>query len=344
MEKILVIGAGFSKNVNYPLEKEVIPLIEKKLDSAAKIAEKFKEDLIHLWNDFFPHLDFWKLPIEEILSRVELEMKYIYARDRKRYFELTDLYEMILALFWITISAKPTKESLETLYNFLKSVGFPLVVISFNQDMVVERVCEENKISWSYIDNLRLVKQKPYLYFIKTRYNFQSYQLEHPEIKLLKLHGSFNWFYCWRCLKMRFFSIQDAGHFPSVTQWPFGGRILLCAEPKCLTKAAVGQANLMPLIIAPSALKQYDLPTIYDQFLMSRENLRNAEEIIFCGYSMREEDSLSVNLFYKLSTLNKKVKNIIVIDPNKQVYRRIANVIQFRPQYINSLHDFNNHD
>jgi len=96
----------------------------------------------------------------------------------------------------------------------------------------------------------------------------------------------------------------------------------------------------LPLIIAPSSIKQYDIPLIYDQFFYARENLGIVKEIIFCGYSMREEDSLAVDLFYKLSVSNRKLKKVTVIDPNKEVCNHISELMHFEAQHVKSLDKF----
>ena len=222
-DTVLVTGAGFSKslNGNFPIERDVVTQGVKILESQEPSCLNELNDAIE---EFFPRLDFRKHTIEELLSKIDIEMYIFYnawqndslsesirEEKRRKYSQLLRIRETILLIFWKSINLEINIDSLKKSAEFLRILGSKLTILSFNQDFVVERICQEETLSWNYgipiitrsrakdksgedkfyfeKDEANELKQNEYArIYLKKR--VPLYDFENGDIALLKLHGS----------------------------------------------------------------------------------------------------------------------------------------------------------
>jgi hypothetical protein len=159
-------------------------------------------------------------------------------------------------------------------------------------------------------------------------------------ISYYKLHGSFNWHFCWRCGKV---SIKDFDRYGVFT-----GRhpnsflpYLLCDEEVCLQNPkAKGQVILAPCVIPPSAIKAYTSPIVQELWSVFDEFLRAVEKIVVIGCSMRDEDTLLRHSLFHLSRKNSQLKDLVVVDPNEEIVTRFSDVIGIHARYFDSIENF----
>jgi len=55
-------------------------------------------------------------------------------------------------------------------------------------------ICDEKELTWNYTENFPFVTDENISIF-KSRDQYRNYELKNPEIKMLKVHGSFTGFF-----------------------------------------------------------------------------------------------------------------------------------------------------
>jgi NAD-dependent SIR2 family protein deacetylase len=105
---------------------------------------------------------------------------------------------------------------------------------------------------------------------------------------LLKLHGSLNWLVCRNCLRLELGQTESI-RFLSILQQVAGPdlRSTLFADG---APCSVCNSKLRPLLVAPSHLKDYRNPHLGQVWYEAQRVLRQADRVIFVGYSMPDDD------------------------------------------------------
>ena len=127
-------------------------------------------------------------------------------------------------------------------------------------------------------------------------------------VDLLKLHGSLNWLYCPRC--MRIF----------VAAFGFSVRYLADLKDKGTEDERTCFCGYHPLevvIIAPSSTQEIANLHLRSIWLNAYKALEAADNIVICGYSLPPEDLAIRSLFHRaLDARHGKSLTVKVIDPN----------------------------
>ena len=137
-----------------------------------------------------------------------------------------------------------------------------------------------------------------------------EYALSSPKatVDLLKLHGSLNWLYCPRC--MRIF----------VAAFGFSVRYLADLRDKGTEDERTCFCGYHPLevvIIAPSSTQEIANLHLRSIWLNAYKALEAADNIVICGYSLPPEDLAIRSLFHRaLGARHGKSLTVKVIDPN----------------------------
>lgn len=212
-------------------------------------------------------------------------------------------------------------------------------VISFNYDLFIDRAMYDMCASWDleYAPNLLVLKDG-----IEWVHSYGHEELHPPlgryrlkitrgqQVKLLKLHGSLNWFFCPSCHQLD--SERDT---PATAM-----RLWLSHISKGL---GCPNCNFpMRLFIVPPARSKSILKhdNIFNlNWDIARERLDSTPNVVFWGYSFSEIDVEAQELFRK--SLKQKNK-ICIIDINPGVtvkYKQITDNICYHPniyEYLNS--------
>src|SRR6266850_2388773 len=217
---------------------------------------------------------------------------------------------------------------LSPLYDdFLKRFGNDVAFASLNYDLLLETIFRRNQRAWYYpLQGETKVRNDlgPYDGSFFTTPKQDPYSIPY-----LKLHGSFNWYYCWNCEYLSI--VHDADIVLGCTLLREGrdpvsvGNPRHCGEDACLesTHPTRGRPVLKPLIIPPARMKEYRQTSIRRQWAFFDLLLAQAQEIVLVGTSVRDDDVLLVNSLNLLRLKNPQLKRIVVIDRNEEV---VANV------------------
>jgi hypothetical protein len=151
-------------------------------------------------------------------------------------------------------------------------------------------------------------------------------------IKVLKLHGSLNWV------------VRLQGRFPSVRQ--LMGRsaqqdVLLSRRREILARLRYARPTkggkqkgrgrttwyTWPVIIPPVYAKQSLIHTVQATWDEAREDLQEAERVVFFGYSLPQADIEAEKLFQRALATNTSATGIEVINPDPVAAERYARLI-----------------
>jgi hypothetical protein len=93
---------------------------------------------------------------------------------------------------------------------------------------------------------------------------------------LYKLHGSLNWLYCPVCRRL------------TVTPREKSVCRLVTSPASCRCTGC--SSGTVPIIVPPTYYKVLSNPYLAQQWLLAEKALRQADQVVFCGYSMPDAD------------------------------------------------------
>lgn len=260
LNRIYVVGSGFSSCAGTPVLRDVLlELFKNKEDPLTKELKNYLQNLL------FPNQkDEWihSSTLEEILSRLDL-IKMYRPYENVDYHQVSHYEEMLLQKFSSLLSPGSTQWQKPSYQKFVKSLTPKDVIISFNYDLIMETLLKESGILYDYC-----------LHWSEANGTLGK------AVKLIKLHGSINQYYCPECGHILFEEAESKKTRPC---------------PYCLKKGV--HINTRQLMIAPTLFKSYSLPSLRALWFQTLQLLGKAEEIIFIGYSLPEADVLAYQLF-----------------------------------------------
>lgn len=198
--------------------------------------------------------------LEDIFTIFDKSLKEHENWNEFTYIELDNLRHSLLRLFTYYFGKRigefqnSKSRTYEGFVNFCKVN--PICILTTNWDTIVE------------------------ILFNKQQIPFQT-AIEggtKNSIQLCKLHGSINWFKCNCCGEFQIAAHKD------IAKHLLDDKPEICS--KCHNKAGVGQIVLQPEIITPTMLKTLNSKLFRDIWATAANELKNADRIIFIGYSL----------------------------------------------------------
>jgi len=325
---LILTGAGFGKDADLPLEKEI-------MDRGLQICKSKKPEVIkglnNLWKLIDSNHSIEDYSFEELLTRIIFEEQYDNRSDLKE----IDLLAIKLAVLEIFVQSlklplqKELPKQYEVILNIYKDYAY---FATLNYDYLIEKLLVSNKIPWNYG-----------IKFDETHLDFNSLQLysqyesaDFPNVfHYLKLHGSFNWHFCWRCRNSRLSELKYFGISGEV----FSRTDRFTQEcTNCMDRS--GQPVMQPLFIPPSAIKYYNSPIFLKIWYEFRKIIEQVEKIIIIGCSVRDDDTMLINTLYNLYKKNSNLRKIVLVDPDKNVQEKIQDYTKMKVERYKFLGDF----
>lgn len=138
------------------------------------------------------------------------------------------------------------------------------------------------------------------------------FESHHPTTRLIKLHGSLNWFYCDTCQDVQLTDIQR-----TIDDF-LGDRAPYPVIGVC--KGCGGQRR--PLLVPPQAMK-FDIAAPLTPLLaFAAEGFRKAELIVVVGFSFAEAD-LYISRMLSKSLATSQNQRVVIADPAQEVAAKV---------------------
>lgn len=314
---VYIIGAGFSRRANVPLQDEILEAVRNFdiSDAPGTLVDPFLAALTE--TSEFLDLAFGShgVPsLEDIYTLIDqaVESRQFYLGKSWR--ELYDvgraLSEAILFLFHIR-EQRVSKE----VRDFYEMIGahliqqrlaaglenHPFSVISLNWDCVLDNAIYRclDRINLSLVDIDYCCYSTPVPESNRHVASITQKSSGLHNIKLMKLHGSTNWMLCPNCNRLY------TGLGCESEQWT--AYILGKSCPRCQhihqtfasPERNIVPPRLEPFLITPTFVKKFENPHIKMVWHNAYIDLCEAQDVVFIGYSLREAD-------YHLRTLFKR--------------------------------------
>ncbi|HEX9869385.1 MAG TPA: hypothetical protein VGC99_12490 [Candidatus Tectomicrobia bacterium] len=348
---VVLTGAGFSKDAGLPLTKELVrrgrellrtQLGRELVDALDEVAHEVLQEKI---GD----------EIEALLTRMKVLELYSekYKTDvpgsvaERNY--ITKLLQLEMGIYILVWAALRLSSDPPQLYDdFIRLLGDDVAFATLNYDLLLETIFRRNQRAWHYPlqgeSKLDRNELGPYdgSFYIPSDQNPQS-------IPYLKLHGSFNWYYCWRCEYFEIVRNADVGLNCTLLREArppiSAGNLRACNSEACgerRTAPGEGQAVLKPLIIPPARMKEYSQAPVRRHWAFFDLLLAQARQLILVGTSIRDEDVLLVNSLNLLRLKHPQLERIVVIDPRPEAAAKVERLAEVETTRYSSLEAYVN--
>jgi len=335
---VYILGAGFSREANIPLQREILRSIRNLSLSDAPA------DLVTRYLDAWSKASFFLRDVfgskdepllEDVFTLLDETINYkLYCRGYS-WQDLNNisksLNEAILYLFHLKQHALD-EMALDFYSNvaayFLEQAanselnGAPFSIISLNWDCVLE-----NAFSWCFVQHPNINAFFDYCCVCTPI----PETVEHPVIcekdnantvRMMKLHGSTNWLLCPNCNRM----YNGLGASDTVwTKYILSSPCPICQDILSEREDNITQPPLLePFLITPTFIKRFENPHIKMTWHNAYIDLCKARKLVFIGYSLPEAD-------YRIRTLLKRavrqdIEVDIVLAPNDKPKKKEKNV------------------
>jgi hypothetical protein len=129
---------------------------------------------------------------------------------------------------------------------------------------------------------------------------------------VLKLHGSVNWLFCRTCQRLELGATESTRFMEIFNR--IASKDLRAAFTPDGAKCSVCDSQLLPLLVAPSHLKDYRNPHLSLVWYEAQRILRQATKIVFIGYSLPDDDVEVVYLLKRSLAHIKNPRDITVVE------------------------------
>jgi len=302
LNRVFVLGSGFSALAGAPLSRSVLSKIFGRPEKPG-----ITELKSYLGSFLFRGQEDWisNTNLEEVLSRLDL-IRHYRPYSNVDYSEVSFYEEQLLSEFTGLLSPGRIKPGHRAYLDFISFIKASDAIISFNYDLIIE--------------SLLTLTGRKYDYLLRE----EKKETSSESVKILKLHGSINAFFCHICGEIFIFSHGITGHPANGPESADSApkKQLTCA--RCLLSGR--QVPLKHFIIAPTLFKSYTLPSLRNLWFRALEILTGAREIYFIGYSLPEADILSYQLFDFGGRMAEPGQDIYLIDGPRPAAERFKQI------------------
>ncbi|WP_066634537.1 hypothetical protein [Desulfolucanica intricata] len=317
---VYVLGAGASAGYKGSLIGEQSPVASNFFQKAAKVrhihkigSRSFGDEKItyhHLfnfinkfWGISETELELSTLDMEEVLTLLHIELE---ENPNEFLHNANQEYLLLMALTFEKILYGET-----CLYHLkiAKNLKPGDIIISFNYESLIDNALlvtgtdRRNPLHWNLPDGYGI----PCLPI-----NNDYSSSEQSNVLLLKMHGSFNWLYCFHCHNLYSqIKLHENGYCFFNLPWR-ASPCIKCGRP------------LNQVLIPPTQMKSYDaIPFIEKIWRQALMGLARAKKIVVIGYSFPPTDFRSKWLFRKALSQNNSLEKVIAVNhsvgPKKEI-------------------------
>lgn len=319
---VIFMGAGISHCAGIPVQLEILDKIcTNSLILKSKIGKIFIQFLKDNFNyysgckdypsieEIYSFLDFFISQNENLSSKYSVNsLKYIWQI-------FTQLICQVVEIDSFLANDK-SREIYEEFWEKLLKLNHKFSIVTTNYDTCFYEAFDKFYKQGYFIDyhvdfaNYYQDYSKnihPFFWWKKPPIDVEFQKI----VNVYKLHGSLDWLYCSNCNKILYTPFYHANYNldngrlkkpPLDTDDCFRHDIAKCPIDKCYYEI---------LIVPPTYNKNFKNSVLKDLYFKALYELRNAENVIFIGYSFPDADYHIKALFNRV---NMKHKKVIVMD------------------------------
>jgi len=319
----LFLGAGASKTFGVPLTNEIFTEILQRcaartLFQSSSDPEGSRQRLFNSLKGLLPGLDLprIKLPlITDVVSLIDYSLSAsiipIVGMDQHGLWELRALLARAIAEIVDVrpqASENPLYEQWTRWLHDLQ-VNTTVSVLTSNYDIVAERPVLLDL--WAQDPSEPRVYQKLDFGFGWRVYYDGSVQRrpQTSRISFFKLHGSVNWLACEVCEHIYIQHWAPSVAFGYDVSGPVRGR----SNQPTVSVCHCDHGPLVPMIVAPSLVREIRNPNLLEIWKNALEALRHADEWIIIGYSLPPEDLAIRSMFLRAWQSRKQKPRVTVV-------------------------------
>jgi hypothetical protein len=356
----IVVGAGSTYSdaydLNLPIDERP-PLDRGFFNNITKSQDRERVDRI---NEYFKENYGFDI-LDEENDAIENAMRYIYVdlfnlslkeKAENAYNDLLFLYNKRIAETTNHLGTIKQLNLYKILDQFLSDGYLPekITFVTYNHDLQIEKILEElnqtehfqrystlDVFPSYYLININksaITKPKDPNNRIKIfKVNFSDL----PTIKILKMHGSLNWYSFHKGDRITHKSLADSDRRIWLTQ-----RKEISLDMKVSEQIANNSPFMFPIIVPPvihkSEIFHDDIKMLWKH---AETALQTCNDLVIFGYSCSALDFESSNLFKRACRKNSALENITIIDPSSEVLKRYVDLLKPRRlSYYTSAKNF----
>jgi NAD-dependent SIR2 family protein deacetylase len=319
MKTVYILGAGFSKGADAPMQYE---LVKEIFEIQKKTPSEFHDRKFDQFRDFIQDTmclqlnDLESIALEDLFTPIDRCILDNIAYRNVSITKLKEIREIIYYLIGKTIEIKLRGKSASFINKFAThlvqsasqrmnhnfSQVDPVAVISTNWDILldqaIKREIEKNHSSKAVVDYCCYISSyNPNDETIKP--GLQKLGEGGFNVKLLKLHGSLNWLHCPRCMRI----------YVSFEQKIAAEMIDTKKCHHCEKNFTHDHAHyLTSNLIMPTFLKDLSNPQYKIIWQNAGIELSEADKIVFIGYSLPLADFEMRQLLSRMVRTNAEIK------------------------------------
>lgn len=319
IRNVIFFGAGASKADGAPLQGELFNDFFAEAFSPSSKEAKLKAKIQDFFQEYFGIQLGDETPLyptfEEVLGILE------FALSREERFksnlsttDLVDIRKSLIMMIAVILDKKLSGRARchKKLINKLKESGAlqETCFVSLNYDILID-----NAIAEIYPD-----------FDLDYGINFTNYSQDddwhkpscEKSIKLFKLHGSLNWLYCPICCSLTL-TPKEKG----VCKLLYNPDECNCLHCSCST---------VPIIIPPTYFKVMSNYYLREVWHKTEEILRDAQKIVFCGYSFPDADIHLKYLLKRVELYRNRNLEIVVVNnhPGKSDFLKTEERLRYK--------------
>lgn len=148
---------------------------------------------------------------------------------------------------------------------------------------------------------------------------------ENGKARLIKMHGSINWFYCESCQEMYRYNLNDIkeSYEKDILSYPVMG---ICKNCGGLSR---------PMITPPLSIKFFRFPPLAGYWDLAQSVFKDAKLILVVGYSFAEADTYITNMINRAMGADNS-KQLIIVDLDRSIASKVSERLS------NHIDNFNN--
>ncbi|SMB81657.1 SIR2-like domain-containing protein [Desulfonispora thiosulfatigenes DSM 11270] len=336
-DTVYIIGAGINQCIT-DYEGLNPPLTLNFFKTILKSTKYQSKEYVQKVNLVYEYIEkYWKMDKENLINRTFnleecftlIQLQLMEAIEENKEQEISYLLRINSALKIMFVQFLADFEEFINSSKLMRDFGKLIYqqkpnIITFNYDCNVERSIEtasgllnerkHNQYKWKYPLSYGVEFDQIVIDGIKVD---QSYYQKNKlyDWKILKLHGSLNWF--------KYLPVDQKRNLQQ------NGKVVLTSEKWWLTEPEnIDGLIIDPVIIPPVLYKNYNQELIWELWVKAKECLSQCKNLIVIGYSFPPTD-FGIRKLLLESFENNSLEKLVIVNPDTTIVSKLKKLVHY---------------